>query len=138
MGVQVFGGFIVVSASLIAHDDVNGDEDCDDVDYGMNIESLTFATSELLQHLKSQYYNHSTTYFLREVSRMGRHALRAKSFFHHPDVVGSECQDRTIVLRGIEQLFLFDSFLNEKTKRKWGEKGIVGECWHHLGLWIRS
>jgi hypothetical protein len=44
---------------------------------------------------------------------MARHVLRAKSFFHHPDVVGSECRDRSIVLRGIEQLFLFDSFCDK-------------------------
>jgi len=79
-------------------------------------------THEILQQLKHQYYNHSSTYFLREVARMARHALRAKSFFHHPDVVGSECRDRTIALRGIEQLLLFDSFLEERIKEG-------GGCW---------
>jgi len=69
--------------------------------------------AEILQHLKQNVYSHSHIYFLREVSRMARHALRAKSFFHHPDVVGMECSDCTIVLRGIEQLFLFDSFVEE-------------------------
>jgi len=76
-----------------------------------------------LQHLKHQYYSHSSTYFLREVARMARHALRAKSFFHHPEVVGSECHDRAIALRGIEQLFLFDSFLQDGVMQK--VRGIV-------------
>jgi len=71
---------------------------------------------EMIQQLKGQYYSHSTIYFLREISRMTRHVLRSKSFFQHPDVVGSECQDRTIVLRGIEQLFLFDTFIEDKMK----------------------
>jgi hypothetical protein len=71
---------------------------------------------ELFQNLKCHKYDHVSTYFLREVARMARHAIRAKSFFHHPDVVGSECRDRTIVLRGIEQLFVFDSFIDERCK----------------------
>ena len=82
-------------------------------------------TDELFQHLRCQKYNHVSTYFLREVARMARHAIRAKSFFCHPDVVGSECRDRTIVLRGIEQLFLFDSFLDDKAKE--GESGEYDE-----------
>ena len=73
-------------------------------------------TCEIIQQLKDQYYSHSTTYFLREISRMARHVLRSKSFFQHPDVVGSECQDRSIVLKGIEQLFLFDTFIEYKLK----------------------
>ena len=116
---------LIVRASLLAHDDVDGELN-DNGDYDMVTEATT-TLSELLQHLKNQYYIHSATYFLREVSRMGRHALRAKSFFHHPDVVGSECQDRTIVLRGIEQLFLFDSFINEKLKEE-GEGDVGGIC----------
>jgi len=71
---------------------------------------------EIIQQLKDQYYSHSTTYFLRETSRMARHVIRSKSFFQHPDVVGSECQDRSIVLKGIEQLFLFDTFMEDKMK----------------------
>ncbi|KAL7530122.1 hypothetical protein ACHAXR_004143 [Thalassiosira sp. AJA248-18] len=80
----------------------------------------------LLQRLKEQYYSHSSTYFLREVARMARHTLRAKSFFHHPDVVGSECRDRTIALRGIEQLFLFDLFLEQESKKGERESNIGG------------
>ena len=53
---------------------------------------------------------------------MARHVLRAKSFFHHPDIVGSACRDRTVVLRGIEQLFLFDDFLMEKLRENRGER----------------
>mmetsp|Transcript_12708 Transcript_12708/g.27613 ORF Transcript_12708/g.27613 Transcript_12708/m.27613 type:complete len:473 (+) Transcript_12708:764-2182(+) len=79
-----------------------------------------------LQHLKHQYYSHSSTYFLREVARMARHALRAKSFFHHPEVVGSECHDRAIALRGIEQLFLFDSFLQDGVMQGEGEGYCYG------------
>lgn len=60
---------------------------------------------------------------------MARHVLRAKSFFHHPDVVGSECRDRTIVLRGIEQLFLFDSFVCDTIKE--GDKADYGAYEYH-------
>ncbi|EJK71177.1 hypothetical protein THAOC_07410 [Thalassiosira oceanica] len=66
---------------------------------------------EQLQHL----FHLAPTYFLREVGRMARHILRAKSFFAHPDVVGSECKDGgTVALRAIEQLFIFDLFLGDK------------------------
>ena len=83
-------------------------------------------TMEIIQQLKSQYYDHSSTYFLREISRIARHAIRAKQFFSHPTVVGSACQDGNIVLRGIEQLFLFDTFLYDKMKEK-GEEYMYGE-----------
>jgi len=76
----------------------------------------TPAAHEIIQQLKDQYYSHSTIYFLREISRMARHVIRSKSFFQHPDVVGSECLDRSIVLKGIEQLFLFDTFMEDKMK----------------------
>jgi len=69
---------------------------------------------DVLMQLKQMYYSHSPIYFLREVSRMARHALRANSFLNHPDMVGSECRDRSIALRGIEQLFLFDDLLKKK------------------------
>ena len=62
-----------------------------------------------------ELFHVAPTYFLREVGRMARHILRAKSFFTHPDIVGSECKDGgTVALRGIEQLFMFDSFLGDK------------------------
>ena len=54
----------------------------------IDLESTTLTTAESLQHVKNQYYNYSTTttYFLREVTRMKK----------HPDVIGSECRDRTM------------------------------------------
>jgi len=55
----------------------------------IDVESTTLTTAESLQHVKNQYYNYSTTtttYFLGEVSRMKK----------HPDVIGSECHDRTM------------------------------------------
>lgn len=84
------------------------------------------SASNIIQQLNQQCYSHSSIYFLREVARMARHALRAKSFFHHPDVVGSECQDRSIALRGIEQLFLFDSFLEDKLDSNVRNGGVHG------------
>jgi hypothetical protein len=69
---------------------------------------------DVFMQLKQMYYSHSSIYFLREMSRMARHALRANSFLNHPDMVGSECRDRSIALRGIEQLFLFDNLLKTK------------------------
>ena len=95
---------------------------------GAQRKSLLGADEMFLQ-LKSQKYNHVSTYFLREVTRMARHVLRAKSFFHHPDVVGSECRDRSIVLRGIEQLFLFDSFVCDKIK----DGGVQGGEYDEYG-----
>ncbi|KAL9189169.1 hypothetical protein ACHAXT_011659 [Thalassiosira profunda] len=79
-----------------------------DLDTGPSV-----GAQQMLQQLR-KYCDHAGAYFLREVARMARHTLRAKSFFHHPDVVGSECRDRTIALRGIEQLFMFDAFIDEK------------------------
>eukprot|EP00986_Skeletonema_menzelii_P004930 scaffold1724_cov150-Skeletonema_menzelii.AAC.3 len=69
---------------------------------------------DVIIQLKQMYYGLSSIYFLREISRMARHALRANSFLNHPDMVGSECRDRNIALRGIEQLFLFDDLLKKK------------------------
>lgn len=83
----------------------------------MHDESDTYwgkGAQDVLLHLKQMYYSHSSTYFLREMSRMARHVLRANSFLNHPDMVGSECRDRSIALRGIEQLFLFDDLLKKK------------------------
>lgn len=74
----------------------------------------SFSPYDVLMQLKQTYYGHSSLYFLREVSRMARHALRANSFLNHPDMVGLECRDRSIALRGIEQLFLFDDLLKKK------------------------
>ena len=83
----------------------------------------TASEHEMIRTLKRQYCDHAPTYyFLQEVARMARHVLRAKSFFHHPDIVGSACRDRTMVLRGIEQLFLFDGFLMEKLRENRGER----------------
>ncbi|KAL7553864.1 hypothetical protein ACHAWF_017203 [Thalassiosira exigua] len=100
-----------------AEDDDEDDEESLDLDSPRGL-----TTREVLQRLRQHRYGHAPTYFLREVAHMARHALRAKSFFRHPDVVGSECQDRTIALRGIEQLFLFDSFLEEKAAQSGGEE----------------
>jgi len=88
----------------------------------------TLEISDVLRRLRRGYYGHSPTFFLREVGRMAHHALRAKSFFRHPDVVGSECRDRAIVLRGIEQLFLFDAFLEEKAREGTTEGGDPGDA----------
>ncbi len=82
----------------------------------------TTSEHEMIRTLKRKYFNHAPTYFLQEVARMARHVLRAKSFFRHPDIVGSACLDRTVVLRGIEQLFLFDDFLMEKLREYSREK----------------
>ncbi len=82
----------------------------------------TTSEHEMIRTLKRQYCDHAPSYFLQEVARMARHVLRAKSFFHHPDIVGSACCDRTVVLRGIEQLFLFDDFLMEKLREYRGER----------------
>mmetsp|Transcript_25051 Transcript_25051/g.39368 ORF Transcript_25051/g.39368 Transcript_25051/m.39368 type:complete len:850 (+) Transcript_25051:48-2597(+) len=68
----------------------------------------------VFMQLKQMYFGHSSIFFLREISRMARHALRANSFLNHPDMVGSECRDRNIALRGIEQLFLFDDLMRKK------------------------
>ena len=86
----------------------------------------TPSTQDVLEGLRDKYYNHASIYFLREVARMARHTLRAKSFFHHPDVVGSECRDRTIALRGIEQLLMFDSFLQERMNECGDGEGVYG------------
>ena len=56
------------------------------------------------------YHQNSMTYFLREIVRMARHALRSKSYFSHPDVVGRDAKSG-LAARGIEQLFLFDDFI---------------------------
>ncbi|KAL7427440.1 hypothetical protein ACHAXH_002093 [Discostella pseudostelligera] len=99
---------IVASENAHIHMGIIDDDDCD------NVLPKSSSTPKILHTLKRQYYNHAPTYFLREVARMARHVLRAKSYFHHPDVVGSACRDRAVVLRGIEQLFLFDEFLVNK------------------------
>jgi hypothetical protein len=84
-----------------------------DVDDSNSSDAGVSARDVIIQ-LKTMYYGHSSLYFLREISRMARHALRANSFLNHPDMVGSECRDRNIALRGIEQLFLFDDLLKKK------------------------
>jgi len=92
-------------------------EDNDDIDSP----DSGFSTQDVLMQLKQMYYGHSSIYFLREVSRMARHALRANSFLNHPDMVGSECRDHSIALRGIEQLFLFDDLLKKKIESDRGD-----------------
>lgn len=94
---------LLVSTSLLSNDI----HDESDTYWGKN-------TQDVLMQLKQMYYSHSSTYFLREMSRMARHVLRANSFLNHPDMVGSECRDRAIALRGIEQLFLFDDLVRKK------------------------
>eukprot|EP00804_Cyclotella_cryptica_P020916 CCRYP_009259-RA/>CCRYP_009259-RA protein AED:0.00 eAED:0.00 QI:82/1/1/1/0/0/2/1420/900 len=69
---------------------------------------------QTFHHLHKQYHSHSSSYYLREIVRMARHALRSKSFFAHPDVVGRDCRNGLIIKRGIEQLFLFDDYVREK------------------------
>ena len=96
-------GSLLVSTRLLSNDI----HDESDTYWGKN-------TQDVLMQLKQMYYSHSSTYFLREMSRMARHVLRANSFLNHPDMVGSECRDRSIALRGIEQLFLFDDLLRKK------------------------
>jgi len=117
---------------------VYDDDENDEVLFNVNDEGKStvgaqrkslLGADEIFLQLKSQKYNHVSTYFLREVTRMARHVLRAKSFFHHPDVVGSECRDRSIVLRGIEQLFLFDSFVCDKIK----DGGVQGGEYDEYG-----
>eukprot|EP00985_Skeletonema_marinoi_P000109 scaffold29_cov101-Skeletonema_marinoi.AAC.9 len=92
-------------------------EEIDDIDSP----DSSISAQDVLMELKRMYYGHSSTYFLREVSRMARHALRANSFLNHPDMVGSECRDHSIALRGIEQLFLFDDLLKKKIESDQGD-----------------
>ena len=94
-----------------------------DVD-DMNTPDSNCNPRDVLMQLKQVYYSHSSKYFLREVSRMARHVLRANSFLNHPDMVGSECRDRSIALRGIEQLFLFDDLLKKKIENGDDHVGI--------------
>jgi hypothetical protein len=54
-----------------------------------------------------------TAYFLREIVRMARHALRSKSYFSHPDVVGRDAR-HGVAKRAIEQLFLFDDYIQDR------------------------
>lgn len=116
---------------------VYDDDEDDEVFFNVNDEDNStgaqrkslLGADKIFQQLKSQKFNHVSTYFLREVTRMARHVLRAKSFFRHPDVVGSECRDRSIVLRGIEQLFLFDSFVCDKIK----DGGVKGGEYDEYG-----
>ena len=46
---------------------------------------------------------------------MARHALRAKSFFRHPDIVGSQYVDHSgaAVLRAVENVLAFDAFVRD-------------------------
>lgn len=120
---------LILESSIIDHDfELEDDDKYFGAEDGENpaAKQYILQATEILQHLKQNVYTHSHIYFLREVSRMARHALRAKSFFHHPDVVGIECSDRTIVLRGIEQLFLFDSFVEETIQKFVESEQTVG------------
>ncbi|KAL3776089.1 hypothetical protein ACHAW5_002741 [Stephanodiscus triporus] len=139
-GVRPLVNSVIDSIAVRALEELEGVDNEEDVlDFGRGVfevqgerntitdsSSGSLRTDKILQHLKCQKYDHAPTYFLREVARMARHAIRAKSFFHHPDVVGSECRDRTIALRGIEQLFLFDSFIYDKAKE--GERNEYDQC----------
>ena len=73
-------------------------------------DSITF--NHVLQSLMSLHI-HPSTYCLREIVRMARHALRSKSYFNHPEVVGRDA-GTGIARRAIDQLFLFDSFVQDK------------------------
>ncbi|KAL7473758.1 hypothetical protein ACHAXS_014229 [Conticribra weissflogii] len=128
---------LILKSSLV-HNDFGLEDDDENfrTEHGKNqsIKHHLLQADEILQHLKQNVYSHSPVYFMREVSRMARHALRAKSFFHHPDVVGMGCSDRKIVLRGIEQLFLFDSFVDESIQ-KWADSELrCGDRIDHLIL----
>ena len=105
---------LIQRISLLSTADTVADVDMDDNQHTPT--SSTSKAHETIQQLKNQYYSHSATYFLREMSRMARHVIRSKSFFQHPDVVGSECLHRSIVLKAIKQLFLFDTFMEDKLK----------------------
>lgn len=98
----------VIDSLLIRAQFLSADvEDSDSSDAGVS-------ARDVFIQLKQLYFGHSSVYFLREISRMARHALRVNSFLNHPDMVGSECRDRSIALRGIEQLFLFDDLMKQK------------------------